>query len=277
MQRWPENPFATFLEDAEAEFHRIQPEPDVHNDAGLIGKFVQLQEDRHFVFDIVDRVRALAAAFDRLHDLSNIYSGLQTRPDELINEQRPYAPGSVLLNLPDEIRQHEELCRAEAQALVAFTYYELSTLVSLLRKLFSPTRNSDLEYLVGVRNKLLAHPRKDGRTKNSNSALSWGRILHAHLVGGESWIPLVRNHYLAKLGTCDTEAENHAGEVANMKLLRGTKIVERFTATEVLMLKAHVIREPNLLGSAGEMAALLHTHFLPETKRVCAATTDRIP
>ena len=207
MQTEWENPLAKFLNAARLEFRKIQPEPQVHTDASLLPRFVQMSEGRSFVFDIVDRIQALATAFDRLHELSELYVQFDSERWEVIAAQR----------VSDQLDHGLDRCRLEAQVLVAFVYYELSTLVTLLRRWLAPSPESQLEYLVGVRHKILAHPRRDGRVKNSRSALTIGPILHAHLVGAEAWIPLIRDRYLKELSTsCNNLDDEERGAKANV-------------------------------------------------------------
>jgi hypothetical protein len=216
MQTQWENPFAQFLNAAHSEFHKIQPEPDVHTDVSLLPRFVQISEDRSFVFDIVDRIQALATAFDRLHELSERYVQFDSKRWEVIETQQLTNPALLQIEVPEELDHGLDRCRLEAQVLVAFAYYELSTLATLLRPWLAPSSGSELEYLLGVRNKILAHPRRDGRVKNSRSALTTGPILHAHLVGAEGWIPLIRNWYLKELTTSGLKLDDEGGAKANI-------------------------------------------------------------
>jgi hypothetical protein len=272
MQTQWENPFAQFLNVAHSEFRKIQPEPEVLTDSGLLPRFVQMSEDRSFVFDIVDRIQALATAFDRLHELSELYVQFDSKRLEAIDAQRFSDPARVQCEVPHELDHGLDRCRLEAQALVAFAYYELSTLATLLRDWLAPSPGSRLEYLIGVRNKILAHPRRDGRVKNSRSALTIGPILHAHLVGAQGWIPLIRDWYIKELTTSGNKPDDEAGANANVALLRDRKKrVKDLTPEEILRLKAYIIPEPDPLESAREMATLLRSKFSPEITRVCTA------
>ena len=263
------NPFAKFLNDARLEIQKVQSGPDVRTDASLLPDFVKVWEDRTFVFDIVDRVEALALSFDRRRELCESYVCLDSQRKGLIEAQRASDPGRIQF---DELRQGLDRCQREAQMLVTFAYYEISTLVSLLR--LPPQPNSQLEYAVGVRNKILAHPRRDGRVKNSTSALTIGPILDAHLVGTQGWIPMIRGWYLKELVPRGINLDDEAGAEANVALLRDPKKradgkKNRFSDEEILQLKSYVIREPDLLQAACEMASLLETKFVPEITRAC--------
>ncbi len=107
----------------------------------------------NFVCDIVDRVEALASTFDRRRELCELYVRLDRELWELIEAQRVSDPVRVQFEYPDELRQGMDRCQREAQALVTFAYYELSSLASLLRDWLSPPQ-SHLEYLVGVRHNI---------------------------------------------------------------------------------------------------------------------------
>jgi hypothetical protein len=262
------NPFAQFLNDAHSALRKIPRQPEVRTDASLLPSFVQICEDRRFVFDIVERIEALATAFDRLRALDQSYIHSRQKTDGVIAEQRAGDPDRVNFKVPDEpLRERDQYAR-EARVLVAFAYYEMSTVVTLLGGLFKPLP-THLEYLVGVRNKMLSHPRRDAFVKNSSSALTLGPILHANLVGAESWVPLLRDWYLQKLKDAGGWLDDDKGVASNVALLRSGVRVAKFTLIDRLRLKSYVIREPDLLQSASEMAALLEAKFLQEIRDAC--------
>jgi hypothetical protein len=182
------NPFAQFLNDAHSVFRKIPQQPEVRTDATLLPTFVEVSEHRRFVFDIVDRTEALAATFDRLRALSEAYIHSRQKTNQVIAGQRAGYPDLTYFDVSDEHGRERDQYTREARALVAFAYYEMSTVVALLGKRFKPLP-SHLEYLVGVRNKILAHPRRNAFVKNSSSALTVGPILHAHLVGRSPGCP----------------------------------------------------------------------------------------
>jgi hypothetical protein len=269
LMQWT-NPFAEFLNNAHSEIHKIQSEPEVRSGTNLLPRFVEISEDRSFVFDIVNRVEMLATAFDRLRELYRSYVFDDERW-ELIEAQRISDPVRVSFDDSDELRKGMDRCHGEAQVLVTFAYYEISTLLGLLSDSLSPLPQSDLEYLVGVRNKILTHPRRNARVKNSRSVLTLGPILIAHLVGAEIWCPLLRDWYLKELIARGVNLDDEAGAEANVALIRDpSKRTKKLAEEEMLQLKSYVIPEPNLLQSACEMASLLETKFLPTITSACA-------
>jgi hypothetical protein len=150
-------------------------------------------------------------------------------------------------------------------------YYELTAVINLLP--VRPKVGSHLEYVVGVRNKILAHSREDARIKNSGSALTIGPILHAHLLGAETWIPDIREFYLEQLSNLGARLDDDAGTAANVALLRDPmKKTKNFEPEDRLRLKAYAIPEPDLLGGARDLAELLESSFQLEVERVCTAT-----
>ena len=132
LMEW-KNPFTRFVNDARAEFDKIRPEPDVSSDASLHSRFVKICEDRSFVFDIVDRAETLATAFDRMRELLESYLHFDADRTKCIQEQRSADPGRTTFHVPAELQEGMDRCHREAQTLTTFAYYELSTLVSLLR------------------------------------------------------------------------------------------------------------------------------------------------
>ncbi len=273
-----QNPFTAFLETAKEHRSRIPSEPDVSTDPSLVPYFVELTEQRNFVFDVVDRVETLATAFDRLHNLSEANKRAYKLMHDLMEQQRMAAPERTAFDVPDELMIERNQSEAEARMLVSFIYYEFSSLVTLLRKFFTPAAGSHLEYLCGVRNKILAHPNRAGRTKRSSLAVALGPILHTHLLGASSWMPLVKNWYLEKLRAYGTPPDDDAGRKQNEALLRDRKKrTKDLSEPEILSLKTFTIPEPDPLQSAWEMAELLQSHFAPEIAAVCAArASDRV-
>ena len=120
-----------------------------------------------------------------------------------------------------------------------------------------------------MRNKILVHARRDGRIKNSKSGLTLGPILIAHVVGGESWIPLIQDWNKKQLIALGVDWDDETGAEKNVVLLRKPDWVK--TPAEKLQLKSYMIREPDVIESAREMAYLLQTNFLREITRVCTA------
>ncbi len=80
---------------------------------------------------------------------------------------------------------------------------------------------------------------------------------------------LLRDQYLQDLKAASGWLDDDAGIEANVKLIRSGKKVENFSLIERLRLKSYIIPEPDLLGSAVEMAAQLETNFLPKIQHAC--------
>jgi len=268
MQSEWKNPFENFLNAANAEFRKIPQEPEVHSNPSLVPSFVQLSEERSFVFDVVDRVQTLATAFQRLRNLYELYHRCEKEREQKVAAELLADPNRQSIEIPKELDNERDQYHREAQVFVAFCYYEMSTVVGLLK--FEVPPGSHLEYLIGVRNKILAHPRRDGRVKNSRSSLSIGRILHAHLVGANGWIPVIRDSYLAEWEGSGNRLDDESGTDANVRLIRSKKRVEHFTDEEILRLKIYTYPEPDLVGSAPELAHFLESEFFVRVVRVCA-------
>jgi len=82
-------------------------------------------------------------------------------------------------------------------------------------------------------------------------------------------VSLLRDQYLQDLKAASGWLDDDAGIEANVKLIRSGKKVENFSLIERLRLKSYIIPEPDLLGSAVEMAAQLETNFLPKIQHAC--------
>ena len=192
--------------------------------------------------------------------------------NQVIEAQRERDPGRISFDVPDESLQEQERYAWEARPLVAFAYYEMSTVVSLLGKGFRPLP-AHLEYLVGVRHKILAHPCRAAFIKNSSLEVTIGPVLLPHLIGADSWDPLVRGWYLKKLKDAGGWLEEDEGVAANTHLLRSKVKVKEFTLIDRLRLKSYSIREPDLLQSAVEMADMLRVRFVPRIEDACRPAT----
>ncbi len=157
------NPFTLFLRNAHAAYRTIPRQPEIHTDPSLHSSFKLVSEDRRFVFDIVDRIEAVAAAFDRLHVLCKMYLRSQDKTDAVIEKQRLDDPSRVHFEVPESEKRKRDQYEWEAFALAVFACYEISVIVAL--KVVFAQPSSHLEYLVGVRNKILVHARRDGFVK----------------------------------------------------------------------------------------------------------------
>ena len=264
-----ENPFCDFLVKADMAFAKAKDLPDVHTNPELMARVVQILEERNFISDIVVRVRCLSIAFDRMRDLYLLYRELE---EEMTHIRRSCARHESIADY-DNFSAASGKCREEAMMLTSFVYYEISSLVSLLRGCLQVSPGSSLEYLVAVRNKLLVHPQETSRIKNSNSAVSIGPM-HAHLVGGKSWVPSVRKYYEQQLSDKFRRSLGEKeGEKANVGAILSPTRLEKLPDEARLLLKTYSIPEPNLLQSAEELAAELKEGFLKKVRHACARTS----
>lgn len=241
----------------------------MRSDPGLMARAVEIFEERQFVLDIVVRVRCIAAPFDRMRELSIFYREADEEMTRIRHSCVRGESDARYKNLLAECAKY----RTEATMLTSFVYYEISSIVRLLRGCFQVQPGSSLAYLIGVRDKILVHPWPAARVKNSASGLSKEPILHAHLVGGMSWVPSIRNYYEQRLSNQFGASVNEKeGEEANVKAILSCTQVKDLPDKAKLLLKTHNIPEPNPLDSAKQLAAQLSKGFLERLQRACART-----
>jgi hypothetical protein len=171
-------------------------------------EYARVIEERRYVIDVLDRVEMLAFTYSRLNALSGLYRDAEAQMDmtKRVTRQEPLTWG-----IPDEVEWQRD-CRArEAQVLVAFVYYELTSLAHMLRGLKVRIPGGELEYLVKARDKFLAHPRFGSRTRNAHGAMSIPRVglLHAHAIHANETDPVLLSHYSASFAPRNAADEAH--------------------------------------------------------------------
>lgn len=257
-----ESPFDEFLQRATGALNNTTLARGVHDDA----EYARVMEERRYLIDVLDRVEMLAFAYSRLNALSGLYRDAKGQVDaaKYVTCQEP-----LTCEVPDEVAWQTDYRALEAQVLVAFVYYELTSLTQLLKGLRVCIPAGELKYLVKARDKFLAHPMFGGRVRNATGAMSIPQIgpLHAHAINAGETDPALLDYYT------NSFAANNAADEARLRreneslILSGKKNSD-FSTDERLRLKAFGIREPDLDASIKEMANLLLTAALPEFQRI---------
>lgn len=266
------NPLHAFLSRAESVIAGIPTHPDFQrNPEDYLESYAAIMQERRMLFDVVDRVDTLSAALDRLRRLHFQYRAASRTIDQFVVQEREKNPGSKCVRIPKLLMKRRDGFTREARALVTYIYYELTTMMTILSELFNcrVSEGSKLEYLIGVRNKLLAHPRIDGFTKNSTGTWVIGPILHPHLVGGDAKFMLERDYYQTKLACAEPVLDETEGSELNVKLLRSKRRTRDFTPTDILRLQRYNTPEPDLLGAVAELAGILEQRFIERLQIAC--------
>lgn len=262
-----ESPFDEFLRKATDTLNSPTIARGVRDDI----EYARVMGERRYVIDILDRVEMLAFAYSRLSALSGLYRDAEFQVD---STKRGTREEPLTWEVPDEIVWQRD-CRAlEGRVLVAFVYYELTSLTHMLLKgLNVPMPRGELQYLVKARDKFLAHPVFGGRVRNAHVAMSIPLVglLHAHAIHTDEHDPVLRDYYGNAFALKNAEDEARLRD-ENERLILSDKRNDRFSAAEQQRLKAFGIREPNLGASLDEMATLLLVSALPEIERIAAQT-----
>jgi hypothetical protein len=261
-----EGPFDEFLRQAIKALNSPTIAGGVRDDV----EYARVIEERRYLIDILDRVEMLAFTYSRLNALSGLYRDAEAQVDitKRVTRQEP-----LTWEVPDEIAWQTDYRALEAQVLVAFVYYELTSLAHMLTGLNVRVPGGELQYLVKARDKFLAHPMFGSRVRNAHGALSIPRVglLHAHAIHANETDPVLLNHYSASFAPRNTADEARLRD-ENERLILSGKKNSHFSVDERLRLKAFGIREPDLEASLTEMASLLLTSALPEVERIGAQT-----
>ena len=231
-------------------------------------EYVRVIEERRYVIDILDRVEMLAFTYLRLKALSGSYREAEARTDtaKRVTREEP-----LTWEVPDEIAWQRDYLALEARVLVAFVYYELTSLAHMLRGLKIQIPQGELQYLMKARDKFVAHPTLRGRVRNAHGAMSIPRvgILHPYAVHADEKDPVLLEYYGGSFAPKSAADEARLrGE--NERLILSPKKNSEFSSDELLRLKAFGIREPSPETSLEEMASLLLTSALPEIERISA-------
>jgi hypothetical protein len=155
-----DSPFDEFLQQAITALNSPVIAREVHNDV----EYARVIEERRYLIDVLDRVEMLAFTHCRLIALSGLFRDAeeQMSATKHITRQEP-----LTWEVPDEIAWQTDYRALEARVLVAFIYYELTSLAHMLRGLNVRISSGELQYLVKAKDKFLAHPMFGGRVRNA--------------------------------------------------------------------------------------------------------------
>ena len=195
-------PFDRFIRKAEKALRSTPVVRGKPNDR----EYVRVVEERRYILDILDRTEMLDVAFLRLRVLARLY--LAT--NNLIDAVMPFvqeAPSRF--NVPDELVFRRDSLIVEASVIVSFVYYELTTLVHMLRNYDVLIPDGELTYLTKARDKFIAHPYPLGRSRSARGSvcITPKGLLHPYAINANESDPAFINFYCKPfLGTA---APNH--------------------------------------------------------------------
>ena len=258
------SPFDKFLRKATEALGSPTIARGLNNDV----EYARVMEERRYLIDILDRVEMLAFAYSRLKALSRLYREAEA---QINAAKRLTRTEPTMWEVPDEIAWQREDSALEARVLASVVYYELTSVVHMLKGLKVRPPHGELEYLVKARDKFLAHPQFRGSVRNAHGGMSIPQLglLHAYVVNADETDPVLRDHYGRSFAPTDAADEARLPEENERLILSATRNSE-FSADQQSRLKAFGIREPDLEASLDEMANLLLMSVLPEIERISA-------
>lgn len=234
-------------------------------------EYKQNEARREYAQDIVGRAETVSFAFDRLHALTPELQEIW----KAIDAKRPKTDEAV--EIPKELIEGEDRLNVEADAMTALIYYESKSIVDMLRELrVDVPKATELEYLLRVRDRFLAHPKPLGVARRANRGGS--------IPVGEGF--LQRNAVnLDTLDNARAAADGLTKEVRvgqwpeerikNEETLRSRETNEKLPQEQITRLMAFGIRDPDVPKVIGELAQLLATAFLPIVQEYASEAIEK--
>jgi len=222
--------------------------------------FMQNQRRLGFLRDLVGRARILAHCYESLLALADRFRESEKRRRELWDQ-----PGSNVRTVPAEWVDEEDRWLEEVDALTSLVYYEVTSVVGMLRQLkIAVDGHPEVKFLVKVRDRFLSHVQLSGvrRGQGGGWSLSETGYLHRDVVDLSSWSAedlRALGTNAVSIGSRDWEAQRRANE----ELLLSGKRNEDFTQQDLAGLFAAGVRECDLNLVHQQLANLLTAHLMP--------------
>jgi hypothetical protein len=222
---------------------------------------VRNDEERHYCQDVVARLGVLADAYDKLCQLS----AERFEIDAAMNENQS-GSGIDLSRVRPSVLQRDRRWRSEVDAASSLFYYELKSVLDMLKGCGIAATRPELDYASKTRNWFLAHPQYSGVTRRAARLLRYspdGGPVELSVTGLNTWLTITREYYIRELNLTQPIDEN-AQRVLNEQLALTGKSTQRLTREEILRLKAFGLREPRIRDCAAELSQILRQEVLPK-------------
>ena len=223
--------------------------------------FMENQRRLGFLRDLVGRARILAHCYESLWALADRCRGFQSR----LRDLKPDHLGSNVRTVPQAWVEEEEAWLEEVDALTSLVYYQVTSVVSMLRQLgIRLEGRHELKFLVKIRDRFLSHVQLAGVRKGHGGGWSLPEIgyLQRDVVALSSWsaedLRALGPHAVA-IGSPEWQARR----AINEELVLSGKRNEDFTPQELAGLKAAGVRECDLELVHQQLATLLKTKLMP--------------
>jgi hypothetical protein len=250
------NPLTSFVAEAGRQLDLVQAE---HPPDDQLEAFIENQRRIDFLRDIVGRARMLRQSYDRLDDLSEQCRG-QDRQRRELPESRP-----GVRPVPQAMLDAEERWLAEVDCFTSLIYYEVTSIVTMLRPLgLGVDYKAELLFLVKLRDRFLSHVQISGVRKGPRAGWSIGDRgqLSRDVVALHSWTS-EELRVLGRSGFTIGSPEWEAQRRDNEQLVISRKRNENFTPAELAGLYAAGVRECDLEAALAQLATVLQERLLP--------------
>jgi hypothetical protein len=228
---------------------------------------VRNDEERNHCQDVVARVGVLADAYDKLCRLN-----LERFEIDQAMKENQSGSGIDLSRVSPSALQRDRNWRSEVDAASSLFYYELKSVLDMLKGWRVAASRPELEYASKTRNWFLAHPQYLGVARRAARSFSYspdGGPVELSVTGLNVWLTITRQYYIAELNLTQPIDEN-AQRVLNEQLALSGKFNHRLTRDEILRLKAFGLREPRIRDCAAELSQVLRQEVLPKIEAAFA-------
>jgi hypothetical protein len=226
-----------------------------------IDALVRNDEERNYCQDVVARVGVLADAYDRLCQL-----GIERLDiDEAMGKDQG-GSGIDLSKVNPAVLAQNRRWRGDLDAASSLFYYELKSILDMLKGWGITANRPELDYAAKTRNWFLAHPQYSGvarRAARSFTIPSDGGPVELSVTGLNVWLGITRDYYIRKLKLTPSVDESTQRRLNEQLALTG-KPTQKLTPEEILRLKAFGLREPRIRDCAIELSQLLRAELLPK-------------
>lgn len=257
------HPFVRFLDQARGLLQLAQFDDRPQS---RFAEYMANRKRQDFLQEILGRVAVVGYCHNALVELSDGWHSIEAEKAALPRD--PQNPS--LTWIPDELARREAEWLIRVDAHTSLVYYEVSSLLGLLRQLdIMPDEDSELFYLKKVRDRFLAHQYVGGMLRGS--ARDWhmrdGGFLEYDVLALNSW----DRDQLTALGTLALPIGSQQWQeqrLANESLLLSAKHSEKFTPEEWARLMAAGVRDCKLEEALRDLAGLLDARLLPVVQTV---------
>jgi hypothetical protein len=228
---------------------------------------VRNDEERNYCQDIIARIGLLADAYDKLCLLSAEYFEIR----EAMQENQS-GSGIDLSRVNPLVLQRERRWKSEVDQSSSLFYYELKSVLDMLKGWRVAIAGAELDYAAKTRNWFLAHPQYEGVSRRSARSVgvpSDGGPVELSVSGLNVWAQITRDYYTRELNLLPPIDED-AQRAINEQLALSGKKTQQLKRDEILRLKAFGLREPRIRDCANELAQLCQQEVIPKVTEAFA-------